>query len=141
MRIFLGVIIALIGILFLGSFIRGFRESRRLYREGIITTGIIFNKDRPVIIDWNRNIGKIQRKYYRVYYKFDENGYKDRHEVSEEFWDKVKIGDSIEIRYLPDEPDMNMIVGVPHHIPIPFSSLFYSALCIAVSWLLIVSSY
>ncbi len=118
MGIFLGVIIAFIGMLFFGSFIKDFRESRRLYREGIITTGIIFNKDRPVIIDWDRNVGRIQRKYYRVYYKFDENGYKDRHEVSGEFWDKVKIGDSIEIRYLPDEPDMNMIVGVPHHIPI-----------------------
>jgi len=82
---------------------------RALYSEGKVTTGVVLQK-----IESNTKGDRgVPKKVFHVKYRFEDNyrSIVNEARVEGEQFTRLKLGEAIEVRYLPDEPDRNLPDG------------------------------
>ncbi|MEO0911800.1 MAG: hypothetical protein AAFY59_02250 [Pseudomonadota bacterium] len=83
------------------------RKAERLAAEGVDGVALITNKDVEVSYDSDGD----RRTTYRVYFTIDPNGreHADDDTVGRRFYNSVKVGEEVPVRYWAPDPDVNEI--------------------------------
>lgn len=121
----------LIGVFMVGFLLNSLREQVSLDRRGMEIAGRVTDK----------TISRGDSDSYYVHYQFEVEGrtWTDRLSLDEDVYDRMEVGQPVEVRYVQGDPAISVLVGVATGSQIPF--LFFFSICWnGFAWLMFIGS-
>ncbi len=121
----------LVGLFMVGYLLNSLREQVALDQRGMEIAGRVTDK----------TISSGDSDSYYVHYQFEVEGrtWADRVSLDEDVYDRMEVGQPVDVRYVQGDPAISVLVGVAYGSEIPF--LFVFSICWnGFAWLMFIGS-
>lgn len=121
----------LIGLFLVGYLLNSLREQVALDQRGVVVAGRVTDK----------TISRDDSDSYYVHYQFEIEGrtWDDRMSLAEDVYDRMEIGQPVDVRYVQGDPTISFMVGVPQGSMILFL-IGFSICWNGFSWMILIGS-